>query len=87
MHTRVALAVGKHAGAAAVKLAAFRGSTQVNGWRAIGGRGLHYATFQLNLSALHDIGGARWGCLALVKGVLGVFMVWRGLFCVRHGSS
>ena len=34
------------------------------------GRGLHSSTFQLNLSALLGIGGARMGCLARVKGVL-----------------
>jgi len=36
-----------------------------------GGRGLHSSTFQLNLSALHGIGGARRGCVARVKRVLG----------------
>jgi hypothetical protein len=34
------------------------------------GRCLHSSTFQLNLSALYGIGGARRGCLARVKGVL-----------------
>jgi len=34
-------------------------------------RGLHSSTFQLNLSALYGIGGAHWGCVARVKGVLG----------------
>ena len=29
------------------------------------------STFQLNLSALYVIGGARRGCVARVKGVLG----------------
>jgi len=33
-------------------------------------RGLHSSTFQLNLSALHGIGGARRGCVARVEGVL-----------------
>ena len=33
------------------------------------GRGLHSSTFQLNLSALYGIGGARRGCIARVKGV------------------
>jgi len=33
-----------------------------------GGRGLHSFTFQLNLSALYEIGGARRGCVARVKG-------------------
>ena len=36
-----------------------------------GARGLHSSTFQLNLSALFEIGGARKGCVARVKGVLG----------------
>ena len=36
----------------------------------ISGRGLHSFTFQLNLSALYGIGGARRGCVAHVKGVL-----------------
>jgi len=36
------------------------------------GRGLHSSTFQLNLSALYWIGGTRRGCVACVKGVLGV---------------
>ena len=35
------------------------------------GRGLHSFTSQLNLSALFEIGGARRGCVALVKGVSG----------------
>jgi tetratricopeptide (TPR) repeat protein len=35
------------------------------------GRGLDSSTFQLNLSALYGIGGARRGCTARVKGVLG----------------
>ena len=35
------------------------------------GRGLHSSTFQLNLSALYGIGGARRGCVARVEGVLG----------------
>ena len=34
-------------------------------------RGLHSLTFQLNFSALHEIGGARRGCGARAKGVLG----------------
>jgi len=32
-------------------------------------RGLHSSTFQLNLSALHGVGGARRGCVARVRGV------------------
>jgi hypothetical protein len=35
------------------------------------GRGLHSSTFQLNLSALNWTGGARRGCIARVKEVLG----------------
>jgi hypothetical protein len=35
------------------------------------GRGLHSFTSQLNLSAFYGIGGARWGCVARVIGVLG----------------
>jgi len=34
------------------------------------GRGLHSPTFQLNLSALYGIGGARRGCVAHAQGVL-----------------
>ena len=37
----------------------------------VAGRGLHSSTSQLNLSALYGIGGARKGCVARVKGVLG----------------
>jgi hypothetical protein len=37
-----------------------------------GGRGLHSSTFQLNFSALYGMGGARRGCVARVRGVLGV---------------
>jgi hypothetical protein len=36
----------------------------------ISGRGLPSSPFQLNLSALYGIGGARRGCVARVKGVL-----------------
>jgi len=36
------------------------------------GRGLHSPTLQLNLSALYGIAGARKGCVARVKGVLGI---------------
>ena len=35
------------------------------------GRGLHSSTFQLNLNALYGIGGARGGCAARGKGVIG----------------
>ena len=38
---------------------------------AVRGRGVHSFTSQLNLSALYGIGGARRGCVARVKGVLG----------------
>jgi len=37
----------------------------------VAGRGLHSFTFQLNLSALYGIGGARRGCVARIKGVSG----------------
>jgi hypothetical protein len=47
-------------------------------------RGLQSSTFQLNLSALYGIGGARRGCVARVKGCEGVFRVFS---CDRHGSS
>jgi len=33
--------------------------------------GLQWSTFKLNLSASYGIGGARRGCVARVKGVLG----------------
>jgi hypothetical protein len=40
--------------------------------RMAGGyRGLHSSTFQLNLSALYGIGGARRDCVAHIKRVLG----------------
>jgi len=49
------------------------------------GRGfIHLCTFQLNLSALYGIGGARRGCVARVKGV---FRMCRVFFYDRHGSS
>jgi hypothetical protein len=38
---------------------------------AAGGRGLHSYTFQLISSALCGIGGARRGCVARVRGVIG----------------
>ena len=38
---------------------------------AVRGRGLLYSIFQLNLSALYGIGGARRGCVPSVRGVLG----------------
>jgi hypothetical protein len=34
-------------------------------------RGIHSFIFQLNLSALYGIGGARRGCVARVEGVSG----------------
>ena len=37
------------------------------------GRGILSSTFQLNLSAVNGIGGARRDCVARVKGVLGGF--------------
>ena len=53
----------------------------------VNGRGLHSSTFQLNLSALYGIGGARRGCVARVQGVCRVCRVCRVFSCVRHGSS
>ena len=50
-------------------------------------KGLHSFTFQLNLSAFYDIGGARRDCVARVKGVYVVFMACTVFLCVRHGSS
>jgi hypothetical protein len=38
----------------------------------VGGRGLHSFTSQPNLSAFNGTGGARRGCVARVKGLLGV---------------
>ena len=54
------------------------------GDQGVNGMGLHSSTFQLNLSSLYGIGGARRGCVARVKGV---FRVCRVFSCVRHGSS
>ena len=51
---------------------------------SLSGRGLLSSTFQLNLSALYGIRGARRGCVARDKGV---FRVCRVGLCVRHGSS
>jgi len=51
---------------------------------SVTGRGLHSFTSQLNLSAFNGIGGARRGCVARVKGVLGGCP---GCFCVIHGSN
>jgi len=52
-----------------------------------GGRGLHSSAFQLNLSAFCEIGGARRGRVARVKGIQGVFRGCRVFLRVRHGSS
>jgi len=47
-----------------------------------GGRGLHSSTFQLNLSALYGIEGARRGYVARVQGGLrGVQGVEGGFLC------
>ena len=60
-------------------VASFPGLTLV---RPAAGRGLHSSTFQLNLSALYGIGGARRGCVARVKGVSGgVEGVLGGFLC------
>jgi len=42
----------------------------------VAGRGLHSSTFQLNLSGLCGIGGARRGCVARMKGVFTVCRVF-----------
>jgi len=45
-------------------------------------RGLDSFTFQLKLSALYGIGGARRCCVPCVKGVLGgVYGVWGVFLC------
>jgi len=46
-------------------------------------RGLHSFTSQLNLSALNGIGGARRGCVARAKGVLGGVEGVQGVFVCR----
>jgi hypothetical protein len=43
-------------------------------------RGLHSSTIQLNLSALYGLGGARRGCVARVKVVLGGVQGVYGVF-------
>ena len=43
-------------------------------------RGVHSYTFQLNLSTLYEIGGARRGYVARVKGVLGGVQGVQGVF-------
>jgi hypothetical protein len=53
-------------------------------WRGTSRQGLTLVHFQLNLSALYGIGGARRDCVARVKGV---FRLFRVFLCVRHGSS
>ena len=60
-----------------------------NGAAGGAGRGLHSSTFQLNLSALCTIGGARRRCVARVNWMLGGVegVVCRVFSCVRHGSS
>ena len=51
---------------------------------SLGSRGLHSFTFQLNVSALYGIGGARRGCVARVEGM---FRVCRVFYCERQGLS
>jgi hypothetical protein len=63
---------------------AARGERQAAAARRRAGRGLHSSTFQLNLSALYGIGGARMRRVARIKGV---FRVCRVGLCVRHCSS
>jgi len=40
-------------------------------YQHVRGRGLHSSTSELNMSALYEIGGARRGYVARVKGVSG----------------
>ena len=67
---------------AAAAMDALRGTVWPE--QTVGTRGLHSSTFQLNLSALYGIRGARRGCVARGRGV---FRVCRVFLCVRHGSS
>jgi len=48
------------------------------------GRGLHWFTSSLNLSAFYGIGGARRGCVTRVKGVLRGCV---GCFCVSDTAQ
>ena len=50
-------------------------------------RGLQSSTFQLNLSALYGIGGARRGCAARVRGVLGCVSGCVGCLCVSDTAQ
>jgi len=65
-HATTARAAGTAAAAAAAAAAA--GSGGGGGRLAIAGRGLHSSTFQLNLSALDGIEGARRGYVARIEG-------------------
>ena len=67
-------AFGGRDGGSGARRSGVGGSVEANGEVPVvhvGGRGLHSSTSQLNLSALYGIGGARRGCVARVKGVLG----------------
>jgi len=46
----------------------------------LSGRGLHSFTSQLNLSSFCGMGGARRGCVARVRGVLGSVQGVEGVF-------
>jgi len=50
-------------------------------------QGLTLDQFSAQLERFLGIGGARRGCVARFKGVLGVLRVCRVISCVRHGSS
>ena len=51
------------------------------------GRALHSSTFQLNVSALYGIGGARRGCVARVKGIFRGCSGCVGYFCVSDTAQ
>ena len=78
------LAMGQYGGSVRIVLELEGGDGDE---RVVGGWGSHSSTFQLNLSALYRIGGAPSGCVARVKGVVGVCRMCRVFSCVRHGSS
>jgi len=78
-----AVALGGADGAVALggRPVALDAPCEVLGVGGVGGRGLHSCTFQLNLSALYGIGGARKGTVARVKGVFGGILAVYGV-CV-----
>jgi hypothetical protein len=63
------LSAGHHRFISRIQLGITDSGTTIRNGPAI--RGLHSFTSQLNLSAFYGIGGARMGCVARVKGVLG----------------